>query len=272
MKYREALQVGTQAEGTIQCTFATIYDKDGNALFSLQRKRFEDSDAYREMVMKYGEGYEGEYEGNTTFTENYVYTGDGKEGIIMWADSAHGLTVGGDGGSNTKPVGIITFDVPLVVVNQYSADKLVPCKLLYPTVEYLRRTIQSSKKYTKYVIYKVNSDGTRGKDLQIQYNMPDLEVLQAQHCNYEAIPLSLGKAWEDLLKHINADKVVYIKPAAFRWFITQVRVNPVSPEDAAENGGLATDQDSTLGRLDAARKKLEQAKKVLIAAGLTNFI
>jgi hypothetical protein len=270
MKYREALQVGTEAEGTIQCTYATIYDKDGHALFSLQRKRFQDTEVYREMVMKYGQNYEGEYEGNTTFTDNYVYTGDGKEGIILWTTGR--LTTGGDGGANTAPKAIIDFDVPLVVVDRYSADRLVPCKLLYPTVEYLRKTVQSSKKFTKYVIYKVNADGTRGKNVQEQYNMPDLDVLAAQHCDYEAIPLSLGKTWSDLLKHLNSNDTVYVKPAAFRWFITQVRVNAVSPEDAAKNGGLATDPDSTLGRLEAARKKLEQAKKILVAAGLTNFI
>ena len=38
MKYKAAFNVGSQIEGTIQCTYATLYNKNGKALFTIQSK------------------------------------------------------------------------------------------------------------------------------------------------------------------------------------------------------------------------------------------
>ena len=38
MKYKAAFNVGSQIEGMIQCTYATIFDKNGEPLFTIQRK------------------------------------------------------------------------------------------------------------------------------------------------------------------------------------------------------------------------------------------
>ena len=38
MKYKAAFNIGSQIEGTIQCTYATIFDATGRALFSIQSK------------------------------------------------------------------------------------------------------------------------------------------------------------------------------------------------------------------------------------------
>ena len=267
MKYKEALQIGTQAEGTIQCTYATIYDANHRPLFSLQRKNFDKSDAYWEFMREYGDGSTPGRESNQTIAENFVYTADGQEGVILW--DLHGR---GQVDIDNAPTGIITFDVPLVVVDQYSEDQYIPCKLLYPTVEYLQRTIQSAKKVKKYTIYKLKDDGTLGDIVGIQYTKPKEEDLENGHCDYRVDPKALPKVWEDLLHAINSDDTLYVKPAAFNWQITQIRVNFVTDEEAKEKGAVATDPTSALGILDAARKKYEKAKAVLVAAGLTNFI
>ena len=257
MKYKQALTVGTQAEGTIQCTYATLYDKRGRALFSLQRKNFEQSDAYLEYLHEYGYDGTAQYGDNKTIAENYVYTADGQEGVILW--DMHGR---GQVDIDNAPTGLITFDVPLVAVDSYSPDRLVPCKLLLPAVEYLQRTIKSAKKVTKYTIYKINEDGTRGQTVMETYTKPDFDKLEEENCGCDIDPKALARTWEDLLKRINTNDVLYVKPAAFRWEITQVRTN----------SNDLTDPDSALGRMEAAKEKYEKAKAVLVAAGLTNLI
>lgn len=257
MKYKEALQIGTRAEGIVQCTFATIFDRNGKALFSLQRKNFQDSPAYYEYMRQFGDEGSPEY-GNreTTYSETFVYTADGKEGIIVWDADAKGLN------PDNAPTGLIMFDMPLVIADEYHEDRLVPVKLLLPAVNYLKQTIKSGKKATKYIIYRKNEDGTDGDVLQETYTKPDPDKLEEQGCDYRIEPKALPVVWERLLKLINADDWVYVKPAAFRWNITQVRTV------ANEN----TDPNSALGRLAAAQKNLDKAKAVLIAAGLSNLL
>lgn len=41
MKYKEAMAIGNVLDGIIKCSWAAIYDADGNKLFTLQDKRFQ---------------------------------------------------------------------------------------------------------------------------------------------------------------------------------------------------------------------------------------
>lgn len=40
MKYKEAMAIGNVLDGIIKCTWATIYDVDGNKVFTLQNRNF----------------------------------------------------------------------------------------------------------------------------------------------------------------------------------------------------------------------------------------
>ena len=163
MRYKQALSIG-KSEGTIQCTYAILFDKSGRKLFALQRKHFEDH-IPRNYLVNEGSDY-GDFWGDNMLIP---YTGAGKEGVVLW-----------DGGSRTTDntdTGYLTIDFPLVEAVQYSADKLVPAKLLYEAKTYLLRTITSAK------------------------------VVKKQY----------SERWQKLYDTINNADVVYVKPAAFNW-------------------------------------------------------
>ena len=157
MWYRQALAIG-RAEGTIQCTYAIIYNASGKKLFALQRRNFEDQVAYVES---------NQIRDDLIVVDTQTY---GAEGIIAWQADARTP----DGFVDT---GYIRFDLPLVIANEYSQDKLVPVKLDYNAIAYIKRTLSTAKKY-------------KGG-----YN----------------------PRWLELSKMLNDTDIFYVKPAAFDW-------------------------------------------------------
>lgn len=260
MKYKQALQIGTQAEGTIQCTYAVIYDNNKKPLFALQRRCFESQKAYYRYMQEDAHDY---FDSQKFSDVILVYTGDGKEGILAWQDR-------GDGGNlENAPTGLLDFDLPLVAVTGYSDQTYVPAKLLSPAVAYIKKTIASAQHRNKYILWEIDEETEEQRKLGEQWTMPNIDKLnktaqKGKKIDYTIETKHLAAKWEDLLARINADDVVYVKPAAFRWEVTKLKQNP-DTEESRELREAKT-------RMEIAKQKYDAAKAVLVAAGLTNLI
>ena len=129
MWYRDALNIG-RAQGIIQCTFACIYNEKGEQLFALYRKNT------GELAEKFGG-----YNKQSTYDKIIVDTGTfSQEGIVAWEIDRRL----GDG--TYADTGYITFDLPLVIADEHSDDRLVPVHLDYNAIAYIKRTLASVKK------------------------------------------------------------------------------------------------------------------------------
>ena len=106
MTYREALTIGKKIDGTIKCTFATLYDAKGQPLFSVQRR-----DAVRGMT------YAGGYSDESTMQD--VTITDLQSGV--WVE---GNRFGGEGLS-------MSVDLPIVqVAGEISNERLIAAQLI----------------------------------------------------------------------------------------------------------------------------------------------
>ena len=307
MKYKQALNIGTQAEGTIQCTYAVIYGSNKKPLFALQRKDFDSQTSYFDY--KRNTGYDlnntpewdesdkqtsflgaqqqfgdlNKFDVNVSSRNIFVYTGAGKEGILTWQSR-------GDGGLlENAPTGLIDFDLPLVAVEKYSSDTLVPAKLLYEAVEYIKKTISTAKKARKYEIWERDTRTGETRKLQEQYTEPDESTFKPKTGKEIYVQINekgLEPRWQELIDRINNNSVVYVKPAAFRWEVTQLRnvdnldVDADGTITAEKNGNVVEiDPESSLGKLAAAKAKLAQAEQnykraqaIVAAAGAISII
>lgn len=112
MEYREALHTGSKADGVIKCTYATIYDAQGKALFSMQN-----------VNAQYGVTYEGGYREGESTKQDMIITQLTPD--VYFADSGFGGVTSGDADIR----GGITMKVPLVEITTISNERLVPAKL-----------------------------------------------------------------------------------------------------------------------------------------------
>lgn len=112
MEYREALHTGSKADGVIKCTYATIYDAQGKALFSMQN-----------VDAQYGVEYEGGYREGESTKQDMIITQLTPD--VYFADSGFGGVTSGDADIR----GGITMKVPLVEITTISNERLVPAKL-----------------------------------------------------------------------------------------------------------------------------------------------
>lgn len=112
MEYREALHTGSKADGVIKCTYATIYNAQGKALFSMQN-----------IDAQYGVTYEGGYREGESTKQDMIITQLTPD--VYFADSGFGGVTSGDADIR----GGITMKVPLVEITTISNERLVPAKL-----------------------------------------------------------------------------------------------------------------------------------------------
>lgn len=261
MRYKQALAIG-KSEGTIQCTYAIIYDKQGNKVFALQRKGFEKN--WISNAQKREDNFN-----KSTPDIIVTYTGNGAEGIIGW-DTGNG-SLSGD-----TATGYITFDMPLVSASEWSGETLVPVRLLFPAIEYMKRTISSAQEIPIAMYYKFASpeekeaasemldngdmsfdgkaiDKTENKRIgQGWIKDDDSVILIAYRKGFSPI-------WENLMDALNEDTIYYVKPAAFNW-------QPVDLSNCTDADGVPYNE-----RVRVAKEKLDRAKALLIASGTTIF-
>lgn len=116
MTYQEALRIGNKAQGTLRCTYAELYDKNGKKLFSIQKVQ------PREYIERlYDEN--GKFLGNDKYTQHFVELTD-------------------DGMKYTLSLALVEVEK-----SELTTNKLVPCYLLYDTYVYLRAAILASRKH-----------------------------------------------------------------------------------------------------------------------------
>lgn len=248
MRYKEALNIGSVCEGTIQCTYATIYDASGKGLFSLQRKQA---------------------------TRFYNYTSGGD---VFITDTGKGVDFGMNDGSpfsGTDIDGRITIEMPLVYVTEHSDATLVPAHLTDEAIEIITRALEKIKT-TRYTVYLVcdytTSKMAKGekKVVAVQYYRPDIDAYNLYnsdhryHYELETEQNIISPKYRQLIDIIQTGDIVYIKPAAFKW----------APIDGFN--ATITDADGKVIKLSdalaAAKQKVEQAKAILAAAGVAAFI
>lgn len=269
MWYRQAMAFG-DSEGTIQCTFATIYDAQGRSVFSLQRENFKLKEQYYNAYFQSDKWLNGHYKNNLGHYGSLVYTGSGAEGIFYWDQ----------GGEFTRDslTGYISIDFPLVYAEKWSGAKVVPVKLLQPAVDFIKRSIsgiQKDKLIKAYDIF-VNASGKRGRLIRTVYtpseicNFLGLYFWSDEYQKKVAEVLNSGKdviydkyivaapekrpnpIWENLHNRLNTTETFYVRPAAFNWHPVNVRVK----EDY----------------LDKLKSDLDKAKALLIATGAATLI
>ena len=118
MTYQEALQQGATAEGTIKCTYAILYDEEGNKLFSIQRTL---PHKWKDKLLD----------------ENGRFIGINEDGLTVITDT-------------TKYA-----DLGLVYVNGAPKDeKIVPCKITDTAYVYLTNLIVSKQTSGMGIQYK----------------------------------------------------------------------------------------------------------------------
>ena len=245
MKYREAFAIGSVCEGTIQCTYATIFDANGNGLFSLQHNK----------TMR-----------------SYKYLPDG--GVLIneitpdvFFESQYGDTYAGR--RDTDLNGGITIDLPMVYITEISDDTLVPAHLTEDALSVIGKAIEKMKIY-KHTIYLVadydTSEMKKGerKIVKETSQTPDIKAWNNNitdhryHYELESEYVVTPK-YQKLLEVLLKRETVYIRPAAFDWIPTDGTNAVIVDADGKEI--KLTDA------LAAAEKKVARAKALLAMAG-----
>lgn len=243
MKYKQALTIGT-SEGVVQCTYAIIYDKDGKKVFAFQRKNFDIFSGTKSFLQPYLQDGNNSYAVNNDQLQRQfaTYLGYGEEGIVGW-----------DGGNiivGDVATGYITFDMPLVAAEKWSGERLVPVKLLFPAIAYIKRTLESSNPISWWSL--VDEQGERIGEPTINTKL--VKQWMDEGKMYTTFK-DYAPQWKKLINGLNDKETYYIKPAAFNW-------QPIATDHLATNYGEYQSE-----QLKAAKERLDKAKRILIAAG-----
>ena len=254
MTYREALNIGMVADGTIKCTYAILYDETGKKLFSLQRR-----DAIR------GLNYTGGYSDASSLAD--IETVDLKSGV--WVDS-NGFAE--DGFS-------ISVDIPLVsITGEPSNKKFVPCMLIDGAKDVLANKLANTPRVNKFEVYKVfDNKGTR-KVVLTTYHMTNDEKTKweqdrtpitkkddALAYHHEIVVTNvLNPRYQKLIELIKTNGTFYIKPAAFNWQVVVLKEDAdITYIDEDGNEHTTVYSPSNLAKL---KDEYEKAKAILLGS------
>jgi hypothetical protein len=256
MKYREAYAIGSKCEGVIKCTFATIYNKDGKGLFSLQN-----------VKASYGVDYKHGGYSDESKAEDMIITQLSPN--IYFADAGyHGVTAG-----DAEIRGGVTVKFPVVQIDRISNDRLVPAKLTDYAVRIIAEACKNVKVY-KWHIYRVwdaeDTPGAKVVHIMDTYTKPkDIDWMPTDkyHYEYEAEKV-INPRYEQLISILQSGDMVYIKPDAFDWEATDLNNATIAQKD--ENGNEI--QVNLNDAIEAARKRMETAKAILATAATLTII
>ena len=254
MDYRDALHIGSKAEGIIKCTFATVYDEKGTGLFSLQR-----------VKAQFGVDYKDGYSDETT-KDDWILTQLTPN--IYFADNRYGVNQTHD----AELTGGITFDMPLVSVSEISSERLVPARMTAEAINIIKKAC-AEVRARKYIVYRTNtnpnspSSGARAKVAET-YNYQYAQSFLKKQDGYVKYDIEtqnvIAPKYVKLSEILEQRGTVYVKPSAFDWSATDIREAQITDE----NGNVVLLSDA----LDAAAKKLAQAKALLAVAGASNIM
>lgn len=242
MEYREALHIGSKADGVIKCTYATIYDAQGNKLFSLQNVN---AQYYIEQKE------EDDYGRDITITQLAP--------DVYFAN-------------NPGFQGTITMKIPLVQVDTISDNnRFIPAKLTAEAKELIINACRNVK-IERYIIKAlVPTQNGEEKQIVIQttYTMPEIEQLNQIKAAKNASNVWIDKEkvlsprYEKLAEVLGSNQTIYIKPAAFDWHAVDITNATIVDQD-----GKTIDLDASIAQ---AKKKMDTAKALLAGAAITNI-
>lgn len=263
MDYREALHIGSKAEGIIKCTYARLYDRPVswqehylNYLFSLQRK-----DAAE--VVTYGPDANGD-----GIPDYIIKTGRKEQRDVIEFDPRF-----------QDKDGTIYYDFPMVVADGLADGVVVPAHFTPEAVEILRYAMSKMKtrKWTVYRVWDVDTPGaSKGSDkaMQSTYSYSkdwERSWTSKDTDNYHHEVRSekvTNPRFERIIKIIESGEPIYIKPAAFEWYPLDIQ-NATIVEKGENGEEYELNLDEAIA---AAEERLNKAKAILIAAGFTNII
>lgn len=253
MEYREALHTGSKADGVIKCTYATIYDAQGKALFSMQN-----------VDAEYGVTYEGGYKEGESTKQDMIITQLSPD--VYFADSGFGGVTSGDADIR----GGITMKVPLVEITTISNERLVPAKLTTEGKKLIIDACKDVRVYRYTIKAIVNSPfGETTATIQTTYTMPKQEQLNQIQAAKKAIKVwveqerVINPRYEKLIEILESNQTIYIKPSAFDWYATDIKNATIVDQD-----GKTIDLDAAIAQ---AKKKMDAAKALLAGAAITNI-
>ena len=292
MWYREAYKIGNVCEGTVQCTYANIYDTDEKLLFSIQRKNARHHVHYTDLKTGAADDVytsnKSDVEDYRKFDRNFFYEADyTTDGVFFenWNEDYNGF--------HAQVIG----DVPLVAINTISKDRLVPAYLLPEALGLMRKSILhvddqnfedlANETFAKWlknpVIYNIvlHRRGEKDQDVTkvlaryfyeenakndpnlVDIDDPDIYVSiePGNGLYYEASqniwkPLNLKGQHIKLLQMKPGQKVL-IKPAAFNWMPTDIKNLMIEIDGKTVN--LSDEIEKT-------EKKIEALKAAKLAA------
>lgn len=254
MEYREALHTGSKADGVIKCTYATIYDAQGKALFSMQN-----------VNAQYGVTYEGGYREGESTKQDMIITQLTPD--VYFADSGFGGVTSGDADIR----GGITMKIPLVEIITISNERLVPAKLTTEGAKLIINACKDVRAY-RYIIkalVRLQSGTETETTIQTTYTMPKQEQLNQIQAAKKAIKVwvetdyVINPRYEKLSEVLESNQTIYIKPSAFDWYATDIKNATIVDQD-----GKTIDLDTTIAQ---AKKKMDTAKALLAGAAITNI-
>ena len=241
MEYREALHIGSKADGVIKCTYATIHDAQGKALFSMQNVN---AQCYIEQKE------EDDYGRDIT--------------IMQLAPDVYFA-------NNPGFQGTITIKIPLVQVDTISDNnRFVPAKLTEEAKELIINACRNVKT-ERYIIKALvpTQNGTEEQVvIQTTYTMPTIEQLNQIRAAKNASKVWIDKEkvlsqrYEKLAEVLSKNEMILVRPDAFDW-------HPVSID------ATIIDKDfsmySLAEEIAQAKKKMDAAKALLAGAAITNI-
>lgn len=259
LTYREALAIGTKADGATKCTFATIYaDPDGKQpLFSLQRDKTNYNWLYKN---KNRLGFDLDPETG----EWIAYDATASAwwlGYGIYFDNDHDETWDG-----TLKGNLYEIDIPIVRVDEIADTKCVPATLLPEAIDLIKKSIQHLNRKTYYIVYAVAKPGTPGYPNTIiaHEGFSPKKFEDNNNVHYEhTTELRVSPKYQKLLEVLDNSEKIYIKPDAFVWEPLDARNATITIAD--ENGQeISVLLDDYITDKKAA---FEKARKMLILAG-----
>lgn len=237
MSYDEAFKVGSKVDGYIKCTFTQIHDAAGNLLFSMQKEGFSKSQSLYDV---------------DSFVQRI-------SGDVFAADPNANFEI------------VTEFPLLQATLHRPGAE-YVPCLFTTEAARFIQSKLKALYR-TKYYVYRLYL--TKYKDDGHTYQAGERRLMAESYGNphvekykdtiHYIHKLETGKVeqehYAELLNGLENYKsfVVYVQPKHVDWIPTKIdniMINGVNLNDAIEE----------------ARRKVESAKNVLIAAGAASLI
>lgn len=249
MTYEKSFKIGSQADGYILCNHIIVMDADGNKLFSFNRSSY---NGYRRIVTN-------------------------EENALEYLRGVHGDVSDVDPNANFK----IEVEYPLVSANAYiEGAELLPVLLTQEAARFIQSKLQALKQ-KKYRVYRVYDNYAKEGD--VDYKPGDRRLMQETYTKPVIVPKNTQNSalllkvngWKDTdIYHHEVETETVDQPhyATLRDICDNYKTAfvYVRPENV---DWIPAKVDLVLAdEIEAARKKMENAKSLLIAAGAASLI